>query len=71
MRRVTVWPSVCLAAVGMVWAQDAPEMKEHVEVTATKTPEDPAEVPQSVTVVSGQDLRDRGATDLRSALFLV
>jgi len=71
MRRGTMLFLACLTAVGTVRAEDAPEVKEHVEVTATKVPEDPAEVPQSITVVSGQDLRDRGATDLRSALFLV
>ncbi len=71
MRQGAVLFCVCLAAVGFARAQDTPEMKEQVEVTATKVPEDPAEVPQSITVVSGQDLRDRGATDLRSALFLV
>ncbi|HEX5043860.1 MAG TPA: TonB-dependent receptor [Candidatus Polarisedimenticolaceae bacterium] len=71
MRQGTLLFCVCLAAVGLTRAEDTTEMKEHVEVTATKVPEDPAEVPQSITVVSGQDLRDRGATDLRSALFLV
>ena len=71
MRRGTVLLCVCLAALETARAEDAPAVKEQVEVTATKIPEDPAEVPQSITVVSGQDLRDRGATDLRSALFLV
>src|SRR5262245_46113043 len=72
MRQGLVVFSMSLAAVGVARAaDDTPAVKEHVEVTATKVPEDPAEVPQSITVVSGQDLRDRGATDLRSALFLV
>lgn len=41
-----------------------------VEVTATRFPEDPAKVPASITVISGRELLDRGATDLRSALAL-
>jgi len=49
----------------------SPAITERVEVTATRIPEDPTEVPASITVVTGQDLRDRGATDLRTALFLV
>ena len=48
-----------------------PTAEERVEVTATKYEDDPDRLPQSMTVVSGQDLRDRGATDLRSALALV
>jgi len=41
-----------------------------VEVTATRFPEDPVKVPASITVLTGKDLADRGATDLRSALAL-
>jgi outer membrane receptor protein involved in Fe transport len=48
-----------------------PAAEERVEVTATKYPDDPDKIPQSMTVISGQDLRDRGATDFRSALALV
>jgi len=43
---------------------------EYVEVTATRIAEDPEEVPAAVEVVSGEELRLRGATDLRSALAL-
>jgi iron complex outermembrane receptor protein len=42
-----------------------------VEVTATRFPEDPIRVPASVTVVTGQELADRGVTDLQGALALV
>jgi len=42
-----------------------------VEVTATRFPEDPAQVPASITVLTAQDLADRGATDLREALALL
>ena len=41
-----------------------------VQVTATRFPEDPAKVPASITVITGQEMKDRGATDLRSALAL-
>jgi len=41
-----------------------------VEVVATKVPEAPHDVPASIEVISGQDLRARGATTLRDALTL-
>src|SRR5262245_45528320 len=44
---------------------------EHVEVTATRYPDDPANLPGMMTVLDGQMLRDRGMTDLRSALGVV
>lgn len=43
---------------------------EYVEVTATRIPESPDEVPAPIEVITGQELEDRGATDLRSALAL-
>jgi iron complex outermembrane receptor protein len=48
-----------------------PGAEESVEVTATKYPDDPDKITQSMTIVTGQDLIDRGATDFRSALALV
>ena len=42
-----------------------------IVVTATRLPEDRTNLPVSTTVVSGRSLRDRGASDLRSALALV
>lgn len=48
-----------------------PTHQEFVEVVATRIPEDPAEVPAAIDVVSGDELRARGATDLRSALELL
>jgi len=44
---------------------------EGVEVTATRTPEPVDRVPASITVIGGEELRARGATDLRTALSLV
>jgi outer membrane receptor protein involved in Fe transport len=62
--------SVALAA-GPPKPLPAIAAQERVEVTATKYPANPDEIPQSMTIVDGKDLRDRGATDLRSALALV
>src|SRR5947209_4300169 len=45
-----------------------PTVHESVEVTATRAPEDPEEVPAAIEVFSGEELRERGARDLRSAL---
>jgi hypothetical protein len=41
-----------------------------VEVTATKLPEDPEQVPAAVEVFTGDELQSRGMRDLRSALSL-
>ena len=69
--------TTCLLAAGQTLALrggDADEPKAAgaatVEVTATRFPEDPAKVPASITVLTGKELADRGATDLRSALAL-
>ncbi len=48
-----------------------PPAHEYVEVTVTRVPERPDEVPASVTVVTDAELRDRGARDLRDALAFV
>lgn len=45
-----------------------PKVHESVEVTATRIAEDPEEVPAAIEVFSGEELRERGARDLRSAL---
>lgn len=47
-----------------------PPVQERVEVTATKTPEDPEKVPAAIQVFSGDELESRGATDLHGALAL-
>lgn len=46
----------------------APAVEETIQVTATRVPEDVEAVPVSITVLSGDELRARGATDLASAL---
>lgn len=47
-----------------------PPRTETIEVTATRIAEDPLTVPASVTVIDGDELRARNATDLQSALAL-
>ena len=51
--------------------QTSASMLETVQVTATRFGERVQEVPGSIGVVTGEELRDRGATDLRSALALL
>src|ERR1700724_3441441 len=45
-----------------------PAVSEKIEVTATRVPEDVEPVPASITVIGGEDLQARGATDLAGAL---
>ena len=45
-----------------------PTVQERVEVTTTRLPEDPAEDPSPIEVFGGDELRARGARDLRTAL---
>jgi iron complex outermembrane recepter protein len=47
------------------------EVSQQIEVTATRLPEDVESVPAAMTIISGQDLRATGASDLASALALV
>ncbi len=47
-----------------------PTLHQTVEVTATRVPEDPENVPAAIEVFSGDDVSTRGARDLRSALSL-
>ncbi len=44
---------------------------ERIQVTATRVPEDVEGVPASITVIDGDSIRARGATDLAGALALV
>lgn len=44
--------------------------QEPIVVTATRINEDVAKIPGSVTVIGGEELRDRGAVDLHGALSL-
>ena len=71
MLGLTLWLALC--ARGQNPAPDTPPQKlprveERVEVTATRLPEDPEQVPAPIEVFSGDELRARGARDLRSAM---
>src|SRR5882762_6251921 len=45
-----------------------PTVKERVEVTVTRLPEDPEDVPAPIEVFSAEELSARGARDLRTAM---
>ena len=61
-----------VAWAGQAWAADeAPAKVSEIVVTATRVPEAADQVPADISVVSGKDLRSRGAHDLASALALV
>ena len=45
-----------------------PALLGDVQVTATRLPESTADLPASMMILQGVDLRERGATDLRTAL---
>ena len=59
------------------WAQEPTATEpdqavaETIQVTATRVPEDVESVPASITVISGDELRARGVTDLPRALAVV
>lgn len=59
----------CFLFAATAFAQQ-PQTSETIEVTATKIAEDVTIVPASITVIDGDELRARNATDLSSALAL-
>ena len=77
MRALTRLPVVAALFCGSttsMYAQNAapsPSMLETVQVTATRFGEPIQEVPGSIAVVTGAEIRERGATDLRTALALL
>jgi len=56
--------------VGQVQPQQPPVVIPSVEIVATRIPEAPHEVPASIEVISGADLRARGARSLSDALSI-
>ena len=50
--------------------QAIPPVQQTIEVTATRLPEDPAKVPVTIEVFTGEELGMRGIRDLSSALAL-
>lgn len=70
-RAISVAVAVAFNAVSaFAWAEDAQTL-EPVEVTTSKVPIALSDVAANVAVVSGDELRARGVTDLRTALALV
>lgn len=66
--RMFTWFS--LVSVASAAAADPSTPVNTVQVTATREPELINDVPASISVVTGAELRTRGARDLRSALLL-
>jgi iron complex outermembrane receptor protein len=74
VKRLCAGATACLLvslARAQLQADSTPSRLDVVEVTSTRFSEPVQESPDSITVVSGEGLRARGATDLRSALALV
>ncbi|MEO5626850.1 MAG: TonB-dependent receptor plug domain-containing protein, partial [Dokdonella sp.] len=63
--------TVSLSAAAALAHADEPQTLEPVEVTTSKIPVALSDVAANVSVVSGDELRARGASDLRTALSLV
>lgn len=63
--------AVLFCAVGPAWADGAPAILDPVQVTVTREAEPVSRIPASVSVIGGEELRARGANDLRTALSLV
>ena len=71
---VAAFVSCALALAAQRQAQAAAageEPLESIQVTATREPEPVDRVPASISVVTGEELRSRGANDLRTALSMV
>jgi iron complex outermembrane receptor protein len=68
---LALFPAAALAQTLAADPDATPAVEETIQVTATRVPEDVEAVPVSITVLSGDELRARGATDLASALSSV
>jgi iron complex outermembrane receptor protein len=67
---VTIAPAAAPAQTPPASTQQPPTIHEQVEVVATRLPEAPHNVPLAIEVISGDELRDRGVSDLGGALSL-
>ena len=71
----TLLPAAAYPQTSAATPQDPPRnpptFQDTVQVTATRFGEPVAEVPGSISVVTGDEIRARGATDLRTALALL
>jgi outer membrane receptor protein involved in Fe transport len=71
---LVVASSLALSSAVVCFAQGdgtSTTVRDTIQVVATRVAEDPAPVPSSITVVSGDELRARGARDLAEALAWV
>ncbi len=67
----TLAPMVPAQSAPPAQAQNPPlKRQDTIEVVATRIPESPNLVPAAVEVITGDELRDRGVVDLKSALAL-
>lgn len=67
---LTTWVGLSSSAAAQAGGQKPPVPIPPVEVVATRIPEAPHDVPASIEVISGDNLRARNATTLRDALAL-
>lgn len=65
-----VFVTVLVGSLPAFAQEPVPTVTETLQVTATRTPEDVESVPASITVISGEEIEARGATNLSSALAL-
>jgi len=63
-------PAILAASPQLAQSQQAPTPIPPVSVVATRTPEAPHDIPASIEVISGADLRARGVSTLKDALSL-
>src|SRR5512140_2590198 len=69
--KLSAVPAAVLLSTLVLHAQDTTRTAEYIEVTATKVAEDVTIVPAAITVIDGDDIDQRNATDLASALGFV
>src|SRR5438477_1439670 len=60
--------TVLPAGAAMAQTAPVPQATEQVIVSATKVPEDPVDIANAVTVVTGEEIRRKGARTLAEAL---
>ena len=66
-----LWPIFLgLSLASAQTPQTPPTIRQTIEVTATRSPEDPEGVPAAIEVFSGDELSAQGARDVRGALSL-
>jgi len=66
--------AIALMTLLIPWPARADEPHDpdaYIQVTASRVPEDAAPEPAAMTIITGAEMRERGATDLASALALV